>query len=308
MIIQIYEIQTPREAETCAQLGVDHIGCVLFSGRKATQTELREAIRVSRAAGIRSSLLPLFEDKYQVYRAIEHYAPDYVHFCQNLTEPNGTPTGLEQFVSLQAGIKESFPEIGIIRSIPLPRKGLEGANFPLLELVHALEGVSDFFLIDTWTEREPVKGFIGITGMVSDWGMAKEVVLASPIPVILAGGISPGNAYEAILGVIPAGIDSCTRTNKCDADGRPLRFQKDFAKVKELVEEVRRAEKALGALKEETEKALMILKEEPRGREAVFRAYSVRPDRVSGMERLEEEIARMRKELRCLQLAISKGR
>ena len=31
MIIQIYEIQTPSEAERCIELGVDHIGSVILS-------------------------------------------------------------------------------------------------------------------------------------------------------------------------------------------------------------------------------------------------------------------------------------
>jgi len=30
MIIQIYEIQTPHEAEKCIELGVDHIGSVVL--------------------------------------------------------------------------------------------------------------------------------------------------------------------------------------------------------------------------------------------------------------------------------------
>ena len=43
----------------------------------------------------------------------------------------------------------------------------------------------------------------------------------------------------------PAGIDSCTLTNACDAAGRPIRFRKDLGKVKHLVEVVRLAEKFL---------------------------------------------------------------
>ena len=30
MIVQIYEIQTPREAEKCVELDVDHIGSVIL--------------------------------------------------------------------------------------------------------------------------------------------------------------------------------------------------------------------------------------------------------------------------------------
>jgi phosphoribosylanthranilate isomerase len=41
----------------------------------------------------------------------------------------------------------------------------------------------------------------------------------------------------------PAGADSCTQTNKVDKSGNPIRFKKDFARVKKFVDEVERAEK-----------------------------------------------------------------
>ena len=60
--------------------------------------------------------------------------------------------------------------------------------------------------------------------------------------MILAGGLSPENVTDGILKVLPAGADSCTRTNSLDGNGRPVRFMKDFEKVARFVEEVRRAE------------------------------------------------------------------
>jgi hypothetical protein len=51
-------------------------------------------------------------------------------------------------------------------------------------------------------------------------------------PVILAGGICPDNAYEAVMKVQPAGVDSCTGTNATDVGGNPVRFQKDRDNVK----------------------------------------------------------------------------
>jgi phosphoribosylanthranilate isomerase len=67
-------------------------------------------------------------------------------------------------------------------------------------------------------------------------------VAMSRIPVILAGGISPQNVAEGIRQVRPYGVDSCTCTNAVDANGRPIRFKKDLARVKALVAETRRAD------------------------------------------------------------------
>ena len=92
------------------------------------------------------------------------------------------------------------------------------------------------------TGSQPVAGYVGITGDVCDWELARALVEASPLPVILAGGISPENVFEAVGRVRPAGIDSCMRTNAQDALGRPIRFRKDRERVRRLLDEVRRAE------------------------------------------------------------------
>ena len=122
-----------------------------------------------------------------------------------------------------------------------------------LELARLFEPLSDYFLTDTVIvktsgcvpEHQPVKGFIGITGVTCNWDTAAKLVQASRIPVILAGGISPENVFEGIMHVRPAGVDSCTRTNALDNQGRPIRFKKDLEKVGALVETVRRAESAV---------------------------------------------------------------
>ncbi len=50
------------------------------------------------------------------------------------------------------------------------------------------------------------KGYGG-TGEKVDWGLAAEIVTASPIPVILAGGLNPSNVVEAIRKVRPYAVD-----------------------------------------------------------------------------------------------------
>ena len=118
-------------------------------------------------------------------------------------------------------------------------------HLPILPLAKALEPVSDLFLIDTWLGKEPVEGYIGITGRQADLNRSAELVRESTIPVILAGGLSPENVYDALMQVKPAGADSCTHTNAVESSGRTIRFRKDFQKVERFVQEVRRAEAAL---------------------------------------------------------------
>jgi phosphoribosylanthranilate isomerase len=244
MIIQIYEIQDPWQAERCIDLGLDHIGSVLLSQDRWRQPILKEVIGLSEATEVKNSLLPLFGDMETLARCLDYYEPHYLHLCGSLTDYQGLPVDLEEILQFQHALKEKFPEIGIIRTIPIPGPGMK-KGFPTLEIARALEPVSDLFLIDTWREQEPVEGFIGITGSLADWDLSSELVSESDIPVMLAGGLSPENVFEALVKVCPYGADTCTHTNEVDHGGTVIRFQKDFRKVEAFVKEVRRADKAI---------------------------------------------------------------
>ena len=230
MLAQIYEIQTPEEAERCIALGVDRIGSVILSATDWKKPGIRAAIALSEGTGTRNSLIPLFGDWDILCRVMDYYRPHFVHFCETLTDKHGNPIDLSPFILLQEKFKNAFPEIGIVRSIPLPAAGL-APDFPCPDLVRSMEKVSDFLMIDTWLGREPVEGFVGITGTLADMERAKAVVLQSSVPVLLAGGLSPENVFDTAIEVLPAGADSCTHTNQVDGSGRPIRFQKDFMKV-----------------------------------------------------------------------------
>ena len=289
MIIQIYEIQTPREAEKCIELGVDHIGSVVLSLDEWRVPLLKETVGLTEGTDVKSSLIPLFHDTDMTYRAIDYYRPNYIHFCDSLTDQDGRPADLEKFIKFQTGLKEKFPEVGIIRSIPLPKKGV-APDFPFLEIAKVLQASSDIFLTDTWLGKEPVEGYIGITGETADREMAQSLVRQSKTPVILAGGLSPDNVYDSIMEVLPAGADSCTQTNMVVEEGDPIRFQKDFQKVEKFVKEARRAERELYEEKERLTEKLEGLKADLKDREDALPAHSVRPNQIMVIEALEDDI------------------
>jgi phosphoribosylanthranilate isomerase len=299
MLAQIYEIQTPEEAERCIALGVDRIGSVLLSAEEWKKPEIREVMRLTEGTGSANNLIPLFGDWDTLCKAMEYYRPHCVHFCDNLTDGQGHPLDLSPFILLQERFKKAFRGIGIVRTIPVPPAGL-APDFPCLDLVRSLEKVSDFLLIDTWLGKEPVTGFVGITGKLADSERAKAVVLQSNIPVLMAGGLSPENVFDAVTQVLPFGADSCTQTNQADASGRPIRFKKDFVKVEQFVKEIRRAETALAEKRKQIERDLPKLKEELQLRVAALPAHSIRPHQLLAIEDLEEEIALTEKKLRLL--------
>ncbi len=244
MIVQIYEIQTPEEAEACIALGVDHLGSVLLSQSEWRQPAIRDVVLLTRGTQARSSLIPLFQDEDTIYRSIDYYRPHFIHFCESLTDEQGGLLDTREFVALQKRLRTRFPEVRIIRTIPIPPHDT-APDFPFLSLTASFEHTTDLFLVDTWLGNEPVEGFVGITGRPADWDRSRELVLKSRIPVILAGGLSHENVHDSLLRVNPCGADSCTHTNASGPDGRPIRFRKDPAKVRKFVQEVRRAELAL---------------------------------------------------------------
>jgi len=246
ILTQIYEIQTPDEAEKVIDLGVDHIGTVLVSKEQWKQSEIFDTRKVVREMGAKSSFIPLFSETDLVCAVIDHYRPDIIHFCEQLTAGSRPSNVCAALVRLQAGIRARFPGVRIMRSIPIAPRGLQ-SRVPTLELAGIFEPVSDLFLTDTLLVEaapQPVSGFVGITGETCDWHTAAQLVRQSDIPVILAGGLSPENVFAGVMAVKPAGVDSCTRTNAVDEKGKPVRFKKDLQKVRVFVEETRRARQA----------------------------------------------------------------
>ena len=62
----------------------------------------------------------------------------------------------------------------------------------------------DAFLIDT---LNPKTGQVGGTGLTGNWTRAARFVQESPIPVILAGGLTPANIARAVTRVRPYAVD-----------------------------------------------------------------------------------------------------
>ncbi|RJQ59819.1 MAG: hypothetical protein C4530_08645 [Desulfobacteraceae bacterium] len=246
IVVQIYEVQNPSEAETLIALGVDHIGSVVVSQEKRYVPSIRETVRLTDRLGARSSIIPLFSDADAISSLLDYYSPHILHFCEAI-DVRQNLHGCRRLVHLQETIRNRFPGIKLIRSIPIRSFGAFDA-VPSLEIAEIFEPVSDLFLTDTLLGGQidqPVSGFVGITGKQCEWDIAEALVKKSRIPVILGGGLSPENVREGILKVRPAGVDSCTLTNALDDEGQPIRFRKDVGLVKRFVREVRNAENEL---------------------------------------------------------------
>lgn len=78
-----------------------------------------------------------------------------------------------------------------------------------VEEARSVAGLIDTLLLDSGNPRLPVKE-LGGTGRVHDWDFSRRIRESVGIPVLLAGGLHPGNARAAIEAVGPAGLDVCS--------------------------------------------------------------------------------------------------
>ena len=67
----------------------------------------------------------------------------------------------------------------------------------------------DTILLDSGNPGLAVKE-LGGTGRVHDWATSRRIRDSVGVPVLLAGGLHPGNAREAFDRVQPAGLDVCS--------------------------------------------------------------------------------------------------
>lgn len=95
-------------------------------------------------------------------------------------------------------------------------------------VIRNLSGVSRLVL-DAYDAKD-----FGGTGKRVDWDLAAEIVEASKVPVVLAGGLTPENVGEAIQRVRPFGVDVSS-----GVEAQP--GVKDHAKVRAFIEAAKAA-------------------------------------------------------------------
>jgi phosphoribosylanthranilate isomerase len=107
IIVQIYEIQEPREAERLIEMGVDRIGSVILSPDMLRAPSVREVVRLVRGSAAKSSLIPLLPREDDILRALDYHQPDFIHFCESIPlDPekvrSGTPSAQKRSASRSA--------------------------------------------------------------------------------------------------------------------------------------------------------------------------------------------------------------
>jgi len=217
MIVQIYEVSNPEEAKEIEKLGVDHIGVLVGKGEYPRELNLEETKKIFKVLSEKTKKVALsLSKKMEDFREIiQETHPDILHL--GALPKDVTPLDVKK-------LKQRFPYIKIMRTIPVTDENS-------IDLAKKYDGIADYLLLDTLKKEQ-----VGATGQIHNWQISKKIVGSVKTPVILAGGLGPDNVEEAIKTVKPAGVDSKTKTDKTNGQGKDLEKVKEFVlKAKSII-------------------------------------------------------------------------
>ena len=124
-------------------------------------------------------------------------------------------------------LRRRVPGLSVIKSLIVSGDNLEELKGQCRTLEHLVDG----FITDTF---DPETGACGATGRTHDWTVSRALREVSRKPLILAGGLTPENVYDAVLRVGPFGVDAHTGVES--GEGR-----KDPSRVEAFVRTARKA-------------------------------------------------------------------
>lgn len=203
-LIHVAGVIDDAEAEMLIDCGVTHLGFPLVLGYHAEDLGVTDAARIVTRHGQRATffLITHLDDAGAIRDLCRELDVTMVQLHGDIAH--------SELVKLRT----EAPELQVIRSLIVREDNQE-----TLIAEAAVQGLHvDAFITDTF---DPVTGATGATGKTHDWTVSRCLLERSPKPVILAGGLSPGNVREAIGSVRPAGVD--VHTGVEGDDGRKRR-------------------------------------------------------------------------------------
>ncbi len=226
MKVQIYTMQSVEEALAVIDAGAYHVGLTPselgLPGEINFETaaSIAAAVRTQRAGQAKSVALSVETEVEPIVEMVRAVKPDIVHLCG----PGELPASPEvEQLRRRLTENEGTSQVEIMQAISVDGPGA-------VDRARAFEPVVDYIILDT--QDADIPG-IGASGAVHDWSVSRRIVDAVAVPVILAGGLSPGNVGEAVKVVHPWAVDSLTHTNEQLPCGG---FRKGIPLVCEFVE------------------------------------------------------------------------
>jgi phosphoribosylanthranilate isomerase len=202
--IKICGLTNPPEALACANLGADAIGLVFYP-KSPRNVSMEQASAITQALPEHVAAVGVFVD------------PDMDTLCNTVEQCALSCVQLHGKESPE--FIATFKRKSDVRII----KGLFTAKQP--NLTNADDYQVDGYLVECGKGRLP-----GGNAMTWNWSTAAE--FADHYPLVLAGGLAPGNVAQAIADCMPDAIDASSSLEA--VPGR-----KDLNKVRPFIDQIR---------------------------------------------------------------------
>jgi phosphoribosylanthranilate isomerase len=213
--VQIAGISTLEDALVVERAGADSIGFTL-----GLPDGPHNGLDEHGARAIIRALPPLITPVLITYHTV---AATVVPLCRYLgvstVQLHARPDPAEV-----AAIRATLPGVKLILAVSVTGEAA------IAEAV-ALSAHADALILDSY---DPATGRRGATGRTHDWSISRRIVERVPVPVILAGGLTPENVADAIRHVRPWAVDTHTGVERSDGST-------DHERVRAFVRAARRA-------------------------------------------------------------------
>ncbi len=190
--VKICCIASHAEAALAVSAGAAALGLVsqMPSGPGVISDALIRTLARAIPPGVASFLLTSRQQPDAVARQVREASVNTVQLCDELAG------------DAYAELRGALPGVGIVQVVHV-------ADGSALRQALRVAPLVDALLLDSGDASLPIKQ-LGGTGRRHDWAISREIRERSPVPVYLAGGLTPANVREAIESVSPFGLDVCS--------------------------------------------------------------------------------------------------
>lgn len=190
LMIKICCIRSAAEARHAADAGADYLGLVgpMPSGAGVVGLERAAEVVAAGPFTAKTVLLTSAGTAEEILDDVDRTGAGAVQIVRHIE-----PAELEKLAQARPAL-ERFQVIHV-------------EDESALDLIATYSPLVDNFLLDS---GRPSLGELGGTGRVHDWEISRAFVEQSTVPVFLAGGLTPGNAADAVTAVRPHGLDVCS--------------------------------------------------------------------------------------------------
>lgn len=219
--IKICGIVCEEDAFAAVEAGADALGFLSGVSHRAedslTLSRARDLIR-SIPSGVWSVLVTHLRDE-----------PTIIEYCR-VTGCRALQIQNEIDIDVLAKLRNELPGLLVVKAVLMDSPDIQH----LFERASSYENYVDAFVCDTVNRAEDR---IGGTGRIHDWSLSRALAADLNKPVILAGGLNPGNVEEAVRSVGPWGVDVNTGVENAP---RSMSGRKDHQKLKAFIHNARR--------------------------------------------------------------------